>query len=1458
METLWLLTVFLVPLAFFDRDFARSEAVISYVELPKIALLRTLAGLMAVLWLIEWSIGGRLPSIYSLRSRANSSWLRPHELLKKLTSWARQRPERWLILAVWFYLGTTLLGTVLSAQFGVSMWGEVPGQDGYPAYTIMAYAVLFGVIATHLKTRPQLWRLLGAIVAAGTLISGYAVFQHYGHDFLGLTEVTGGGKGRVTSMMGNAIFAAAVMLMTIGVSLVVAVLTLRDASENSDTSRRGLGLSLRFLVLAGLWSVVLAVQVMGITFTFSRGPWLGSILAVVGFFGLLAVFGYWRTFRQAALLLGLMVAVMSAVLHWQGSASILGLGPWTGAVSALGAALAAAVLFIYWRILGRAALVLGLVAALVVGVALVPRWLDSESSAAGNQPTTIVTEVDSTASDVAARLGSIKSHVLSGAFASGRGEVWKGSWRLIRDRPWFEFDELSLPWLRPLVGYGPDLFRYTYLLESPPTDRNLIPHEPDHAHNFFINQAVDLGVLGFLSSLGIFAAVFLVGGYQLLRQRAGFSAAHLLILVMLLALFAGRFLEQMVGLARVSDLTIFWALLAVFAVLPTVMRTPNDEPGSSLLQQSSSGRDSSSGPPSPGAGAYNWQLFWRLAVVAWLIGGIGVLTWQKTVNYVRAAVLESTGVKQINRGDYQGALGSFSRVVELAPDVSYYHDNLANVYLAYQFNKNVPPERGCSAQSALPYDSCLALQSFRSNREGTAQRPFYYRSHLELAKAAFNLKVAGIAELKTNQGRISIEDSEDIVRFYRESVALVPHSWPIRNELAEAYIEAGRPESALDQLEKSLAITNGRMVSAKALFLQGIAYRDLGELKKSAESLEQSLVMQISGKLARQAHQILGEAYAGLDRQRSMADYDEAIRRNPRDAGAWNSRGKALSDLGQHRQAIEDFNEALRYDSQHDLAYANRGDAHSQLGQYDRAVQDYTAAIRIHSQFAEALGFGAPLAAIYLKRADALTMLGQYQPAVEDLNQVILSDPENPDHFIKRGDAYRQLAQHQLAIQDLDEANRLDPQDPIVYLYRGKTYYAMGQHQRAIQDFDRAIQLDPERALAFEGRAKAYGEQGRHEEAIRDHDEAIRLNSRAARLVIQDSDEALRLNSLNARVINERGEAFMKLGQYQRAIDDFDAAIGLDHKFTSTVANRAEAYRLLGRYRQAIDDYTDVIRRDPADALAFSRRGALYSELGLPMLAIVDYNRAISLDPANPMALAGRGIVRSNLGEPEVALEDLDQAILLAPHLAEAHAIRGKVQGALGRHESAFQDFDRAIELDPLYSKTYAYRGKVYSDMGEHELALGDLDEAIRLDPHNSRAYVERAAAHQQIGELEPAIQDYSEAIRLDSPFTEPFGLEAPLGFLYGLRGDLYSELGLLGPAAKDYTEAVGLIAAKEVTAALAIPLALLYKKLGSIQFEVGLYGHSLSAFTAAIRWDPELTAELEMPLALLHKKLGG
>jgi len=299
LELLWLLAVFLVPLAVVRPGDMVSSTLIAYVEVPKIALLRTLVSLMAILWLVEWGVSNRFAfgtTFTALRSRR---W--PGPLLVGLLDWLRQQPARWLILAVGLFAGSTILSTILSTSFDVSMWGEIPGEDGYAAYTMAAYVLLFAVVASHLRTRSQLWRLMGAVVGTGFLAAGYAILQHYGHDFLGVMQPLSGT--RATSTMGNAILAGSVILMTVSVSLMAAAVALRGPMKNTG-----------FWWKLALWALVLAIQFSGLVLTFSRGPLVATILAVTVFLSMTTVFLGWRTVLRSCLLLLVVAALTWAIV----------------------------------------------------------------------------------------------------------------------------------------------------------------------------------------------------------------------------------------------------------------------------------------------------------------------------------------------------------------------------------------------------------------------------------------------------------------------------------------------------------------------------------------------------------------------------------------------------------------------------------------------------------------------------------------------------------------------------------------------------------------------------------------------------------------------------------------------------------------------------------------------------------------------------------------------------------------------------------------------------------------------------------------------------------------------------------------------------------------------------------------------------------------------------------------
>jgi lipoprotein NlpI len=90
-----------------------------------------------------------------------------------------------------------------------------------------------------------------------------------------------------------------------------------------------------------------------------------------------------------------------------------------------------------------------------------------------------------------------------------------------------------------------------------------------------------------------------------------------------------------------------------------------------------------------------------------------------------------------------------------------------------------------------------------------------------------------------------------------------------------------------------------------------------------------------------------GNAHAANgDQAGAIADYDAAIKLEPKNARAFNNRGTAHSDKGEFDAAIEDFDAAIKHDARFASAYFNRANAYAAKGEADRAIADYTTAIK--------------------------------------------------------------------------------------------------------------------------------------------------------------------------------------------------------------------------------------------------------------------------------------------------------------------------------------------------------------------------------------------------------------------------------------------------------------------------------------------------------------------------------
>ena len=152
---------------------------------------------------------------------------------------------------------------------------------------------------------------------------------------------------------------------------------------------------------------------------------------------------------------------------------------------------------------------------------------------------------------------------------------------------------------------------------------------------------------------------------------------------------------------------------------------------------------------------------------------------------------------------------------------------------------------------------------------------------------------------------------------------------------------------------------------------------------------------------------------------RAFADYDEAIRLDPANAGTFVARGLHHHREGHPGLALRDHDEAVRLTPREGGFLMRRGDLHARQDHPGPAREDYGNAIRIEPGNARFL----------LGRADFEAGRGHFAAAIPDYDAAILLGAGPLSHlaFHGRGKAYRSLGQTDRAEADAARAAELDP-----------------------------------------------------------------------------------------------------------------------------------------------------------------------------------------------------------------------------------------------------------------------------------------------------------------------------------------------------------------------------------------------------------------------------------------------
>lgn len=158
------------------------------------------------------------------------------------------------------------------------------------------------------------------------------------------------------------------------------------------------------------------------------------------------------------------------------------------------------------------------------------------------------------------------------------------------------------------------------------------------------------------------------------------------------------------------------------------------------------------------------------------------------------------------------------------------------------------------------------------------------------------------------------------------------------------------------------------------------------------------------------------------------------------------------------------------------------------------------------------------------------------------------------------------------------------------------------------------------------------------------------------------ANESVRADSVRAEMLAQAGQAWMLLGNVQRADAAQRGALILSPGNPDILLDQAVLMAQVHHYQEAMDVLSQVLRAQPNRIEALTLRGSAFRYLDNLPGAEDDISTALKLDPDFPDALLERGILRRMKGDDAGAREDWLRAIELAPESSAAETARGNLE----------------------------------------------------------------------------------------------------------------------------------------------------------------------------------------------------
>jgi len=473
-----------------------------------------------------------------------------------------------------------------------------------------------------------------------------------------------------------------------------------------------------------------------------------------------------------------------------------------------------------------------------------------------------------------------------------------------------------------------------------------------------------------------------------------------------------------------------------------------------------------------------------------------------------------------------------------------------------------------------------ACPSFAAEGEGQADLDKASNAQLTANSVADLNEVIGLLEIALKKG-LDARNTEFANRLLTST--LIQRAKETARQMSNADFRERR-KAAVSDLEKALKL-DPKQPQAHLLLAQLNMLPGGTSVKKVVAMLDKAIELGDEDTVTK-AKALMLRAKLQQQPEKKLADFDEAVRLMPDDAGMVRARGLALANMDKPERAIADLNKAIELDPANGPIYEDKAMVLARLKKFDEALATLDKARQLNPKSLELL----------VQKARIHVQQRKFDAAIADLNEAIELDPTNGATYEDKASLLAQLKKFDEALATLDKARQLDSKSPELLAQKARIHAQQRKFDAAIDDLNQALAMAPGNAAVLLLRAGVYQEKGDKQKALADLDEALK----------RKPDLPL--------VIRTRAMFLAENNRLDDAVAEMEKLAKRDPKDVLTLLQLGVLYGAKKNWPKAIEADTTVLALDPTEWHALRGLGDAMLNTGRQAEAIAYYEKALKLE----------------------------------------------------------------------------------------------------------------------------------------------------------------------------------------------------------------------------------------------------